>query len=258
MDDPAMESLDPEAAPGTAAAGYVPTPREAEALARTKARMAARPKVPKFKIEQKGGVAQLKLVHEDETTAAAMQVNALGLGNYEEFSSLLKGVLNFTTRDGKIDDVATSEALQLVIGIGPENTLEAMLAVQMAAVHLATMDAARRMHRTPLDAEIVACNSKVLNNLARTFATQTEAFKKLRPGNPQRVVVEHKHYHLHQTPEAAAAAALGGGVETETEHNPHVRELPQREAVLGYLETVGGAVQGSGGDGLERVPLSRC
>lgn len=256
MDKAAIESLEPnDDGIGEVGKGYTPTPREAEALARTKARMASRPKVPKFKIEQTGGVAQLKLVHEDETTAAAMQVNALGLGSYDEFSSLLKGVLNFTTRDGKIDDVAASEALQLVIGIGPENTLEAMLAVQMAAVHLATMDAARRLHRTPLSVESVACNSKVLNNLARTFSTQAEAFKKLRPGSPQRVVVEHKHYHLHQTPDATGDS---GGVETETELNPHVRELPQREAMLGYLETVGGTLQGAGGNGLERVPLPRC
>ena len=69
----------------------------------------------------------------------------------------------------------------------------------------------------------------------------------------QRVIVEHKHYHLHQSPEAGE----GGGVETETEHQPHVRSISERAAMLGNVETLGAEMQGPGGEGLVGVPVSR-
>lgn len=250
-EDKAMDQLEPDAP--ALKSGYVPTDRESKAVERTKARMAARPKVPKFTLESKDGITSLQLHHEDETTAAAMQVDALGLGSYEEFSSLFASILNFTTnKQGAADAYSANQALQLVIGMAPQNTTEAMLSVQMAAIHLATMDAARRMHATPLDIEVVTCNTKALNSLARTFATQAEALKKLRSGGPQRVVVEHKHYHLHQ-----GADVTGGGVETETETKPHERRISKRNAVLGYIEANGVQVPGTGGEGLDGLPLPR-
>jgi len=254
---PKSTGTDPKSKPTKPAPeAYAPTPREAAALARVKDRQEKRRRFPELKSSfNADGVAQIASDHPDETTALALQIDALGLGSHHEFTSILKGVFNFTPKGNAINAENATEALSLIVGLEPRNTTEALLATQMAAVHLASMDAARRLSRTASTAEAIAVNTKAMNNLARTFAVQAETMKKLKGGGPQRVVVEHKHYHLHQTPETTGE---GGGVQTETEQLPHVRELPQREAMLGYLETVGGAMQGAGSDGVERVPLPRC
>lgn len=255
VDEKAMKAL--EAAPDVAAAvapGYTPTAKEAVAIRRTQERLAARPSFPGFSTKTDNGVATIAIAHADETAAVALQLNAVGLASYQEFSSILSSVLNFTmsNKGTEVNANAATEAMHLIVGIGPQNTTETMLATQMAAIHLATMEAARKMNKSPTSVEAIACNSKVLNNLARTFAVQTETLKKLRSNGPQHVVVEHKHYHLHRGPDGT-----GGGVETESEGKPHERSLSERPAVLGYLETNGMQMQGASGEGLEGVPVPR-
>ena len=67
----------------------------------------------------------------------------------------------------------------MIQAIDPRDEVEAMLAAQMAAVHLATMTFARRLnhvetHSTAGQRRIAA------NKLARTFAPQMETLKKYR------------------------------------------------------------------------------
>ena len=62
-------------------------------------------------------------------------------------------------------------ALTVVQGIEPRDTVEALLATQMAAVHIETMKAARRL----ANAEVIPQHDSALmavNKLARTFAVQ--------------------------------------------------------------------------------------
>ena len=57
-----------------------------------------------------------------------------------------------------------------------------MLAAQMAAVHVATMDFAR---------DLAPVNTSAFNKLTRTFAMQMEAFKRYRSGAEQKVTLQH-------------------------------------------------------------------
>ena len=242
---------------------YEPTAAEKVAMERYQARVAARRRFPEMEVTTNGnGVAQIASVHKDETTALALQLDAFGLGSHHEFTSLLKGIVNFTSKDGAVDGVNMTETLALVVGMEPQNTTEAMLAVQMAAVHLATMEATRRLHRTAASVEAVSVNTKALNNLSRTFAVQAETMKKLKGTGEQRHVVEHKHYYLAAGALGPGSQAVlgdvkGGGVQTKTEHQPHERSLSEREAVLGYLEADGMPVSRPRSERLERVPLPR-
>jgi len=80
--------------------------------------------------------------------------------------------------------------LSVIKGIDPRDQLEAMLAAQMAAVHMATMTFARRlMHVENLPQQDSA--ERAFNKLARTFAAQVEALKRYRTGGEQTVRVEH-------------------------------------------------------------------
>jgi hypothetical protein len=80
--------------------------------------------------------------------------------------------------------------LAMVKGIGPKDEVEAMMAAQMAAVHMATMTFARRLVHVD---NILQQDSaeRAFNKLARTFAVQVEALKRYRTGGEQKVTVQH-------------------------------------------------------------------
>jgi hypothetical protein len=76
------------------------------------------------------------------------------------------------------------------LSIEPRDQLEAMLAAQMAAVHVATMTFARHLAHAE---EIVLVDSteRAFNKLTRTFAMQMEALKRCRSGAEQKVTLQH-------------------------------------------------------------------
>ncbi|HEV2517916.1 MAG TPA: hypothetical protein VGV07_21875 [Devosia sp.] len=150
------------------------------------------------------------------------------------------------------DDKVFRGHMALVQGVEPKDEIEAMLAVQMAAVHSATVRMATDM-RNAGTIDRLEFYERSMNRLARTFTTQVEALKKHRSG-AQKVVVEHRHYHLHQE---TADTEEGVGVSEELEHQPHVRRLSERETVLSHLEAHRQPVQGAGCDGVEGVPVPR-
>jgi hypothetical protein len=90
----------------------------------------------------------------------------------------------------KIDEGASNFLLSVVRGVQPRDELEAMLAVQMGAIHQATMMMARRLNHVETIPQQDAAE-RALNKLARTYATQMEALKRYRTGGQQKVTVEH-------------------------------------------------------------------
>ena len=80
--------------------------------------------------------------------------------------------------------------LSVVKGVEPKDQVEAMLAAQMAAVHMATMTFAHRLaHVDNITQQDSA--ERTFNKLARTFTAQVEALKRYRTGGEQKVTVEH-------------------------------------------------------------------
>ena len=80
--------------------------------------------------------------------------------------------------------------LSMVKGVGPKDQVEAMLAAQMAVVHMSTMTFARRLaHVDNIPQQDSA--ERAFNKLARTFAAQVEALKRYRSGGEQKVLVKH-------------------------------------------------------------------
>ena len=85
---------------------------------------------------------------------------------------------------------ASNFLLSVVRGVQLRDELEAMLAVQMGAIHQATIMMARRLnHVDNLRQQDSA--ERALNKLARTYASQMEALKRNRTGGQQKVTVEH-------------------------------------------------------------------
>jgi len=86
---------------------------------------------------------------------------------------------------------AFNNAAKLIEGIGPKDTIEGMIAVQMVAIHGLTMENSKKASCGNVSAEV---GQKYINNtmkLSRTFAAQMDALKKYRSGGAQKITVEH-------------------------------------------------------------------
>ena len=80
--------------------------------------------------------------------------------------------------------------LSIVRDIAPRDPIERMLAVQMAATHVATIRSARWLANTETIPQVQA-HYVGFNKLTRSFAAQVEALRKHRTGGKQVVTVQH-------------------------------------------------------------------
>jgi hypothetical protein len=92
------------------------------------------------------------------------------------------------------DDYAGNDERGFMIGIvnelAPRDAVERMLAVQMAATHVAIIRSARWLAHAER-VEQVQAHYSGFNKLTRTFAAQMEALRKHRNGGKQVVQVQH-------------------------------------------------------------------
>ncbi len=100
--------------------------------------------------------------------------------------------------------------------------VEAMLAAQMAAVHMAAMTFARRLANVETIPQQDSAE-RAFNKLARTFAAQVEALKRYRSSGEQKMTVQ--HVHVAEGGQAIAgnvtAPADGVGVRKKVGEQPH-------------------------------------
>ncbi|CUK08370.1 hypothetical protein PH7735_03236 [Shimia thalassica] len=80
--------------------------------------------------------------------------------------------------------------LSTVDDIAPRDAVERLLAVQMAATHVATIRSARWLANSD-QLEQAQVHFNGYNKLARTFTAQVEALRKHRNGGKQTVTVQH-------------------------------------------------------------------
>lgn len=80
--------------------------------------------------------------------------------------------------------------LGMLSGIKPKNEIEGMLAAQMVATHILSMETAKRAMIAEQTVEGVTENVNRSNKLMRTFTLQVEALSKLR-GDTKTVTVKH-------------------------------------------------------------------
>jgi len=80
--------------------------------------------------------------------------------------------------------------LSIIRDLAPRDPVESMLAVQMAATHVATIRAGRRMANCD-NLPQVRTHYTGFAKLTRAFAAQVEALRKHRNGGKQTVIVQH-------------------------------------------------------------------
>jgi len=167
-----------------AKAEYKRTPREDEVVDRVLDAFAVSP--PEVKIEDGRVVPQ----HPHEDTGLLLLMDALGTEHLAFVRALLVQLANVGPPGSEVSSANANFMLSMVKGIKPKDQVEAMLAAQMAAVHVSTMNFARRVLHAE-DAAVLDISERTFNKLARTFVAQVEALKRYRSGGEQKVTVQH-------------------------------------------------------------------
>jgi hypothetical protein len=121
-------------------------------------------------------------------------MQALGTTNFDFANGIMRQVASASETGGKPSEDDANFIISVIEGIEPRDQVEAMLAAQMAATHLATMTFARRLSGVEtIQQQDSAANA--FNKLQRTFTTQVQALKNYRSTGQQKVTVEHVTVH---------------------------------------------------------------
>jgi hypothetical protein len=144
-----------------------------------------------------------------------------------------------------ISEIGINAALALIEGFAPKNEVEAALAVQMTCTHLATMSVMGRLGPATGTEDHVCRFASAAARLLRAYATQFEAYRRLRHGGDQHVRVE--HVHINQ-----GAQAVIGSVHPLQEGRTHLREAQMRPSgeiqgenrAVGAMDMSASGVQG--------------
>jgi len=117
-----------------------------------------------------------------------------GTNHPEVADGLLRHCFKVLKHDEATDEHAGNDERTFIVAavaeIKPRDGVERMLAVQMAATHVALIRAGRWMANADTLAKLDAYTNGY-NKLARTYTAQMEALRKHRSGGKQTVVVQH-------------------------------------------------------------------
>ena len=118
------------------------------------------------------------------------QIDGLFSSSTPEFSNAM--LVHCVNVSGSNDDRSEDKnhAIAIVNEIAPKDGIEAMLATQMASVHIAMMRHSWKLAGA-VNIQQLEIQEKTFNKLARTFTAQMEALRKHRHGGQQKVTVEH-------------------------------------------------------------------
>jgi hypothetical protein len=215
--DQAQDSSDSAHADKT----HVPSPQEREMVERLSQKQKQEAPAPKLKIEQlKNGTSRVDFEHPDKTVAYALLASALGTADADFINSVLSQLATATGKRSRADEGQLNFVLSVLAGVAPRDRIEAMLAVQMAMVHLATMTFTKRLaHVETIPQQDSSQNA--LNKLMRTFTTQIETLKRYRGGAQQTVKVE--HVHVHEGGHAIVGSVHTGGGAPKPKEQAHAQ-----------------------------------
>jgi hypothetical protein len=166
-----------------------------------------KPILPSIFAQGKDEKTVLINVNSDEAFKALKE--SLGTENphlWKLFSAHLEGCAD--SRTGAANNL--NQLIPILYHIAPRDTLEAMLAVQMAGIHNVAMNCLSRAMNSQQTFAGRESNLNYATRLLRTFTAQMEALQKYRgKGTQQKVTVE--HVHIHQGGQAIVGAVSHQG-----------------------------------------------
>lgn len=166
------------------------TKAQQEKVRETAAKVCARSNGPPMALTMEGNMLQISYVAHDEVAANLLLMAELGTVDPHFQAGIARQVATLGSQGNKLDEGNSNFVLSVVRAVQPRDELESMLAVQMGAVHAATMMMARRLNHVETIPQQDAAE-RALNKLARTYAVQMDTLKRYRTGGQQKVIVEH-------------------------------------------------------------------
>jgi hypothetical protein len=116
-----------------------------------------------------------------------------------------------------------SATVAALIGIGPKDEIEGMIASQLLAAHNASMECYRRAKLAEQTFEGWREALSQANKLSRSYAVLLDALNRHRGKGQQKVTVE--HVHVHEGGQAVVGnvetPGAGGGITPKPEDQPH-------------------------------------
>ena len=127
--------------------------------------------------------------------------------------------------DEKTHDRQCSAAVAGLVGIGPKDELEGMIAAQLIAAHNAAMECYRRAMIGEQTLEGRRENLNQANKLSRTYAALLESLNRHRGKGQQKVTVEHVHVHSGGQAVVGVVEPPGGGDRQKLEEQSHAKQI---------------------------------
>ena len=201
------------------------TPSEIEAS--NKVRVAHMMGAPRMKVSRsENGAKKIGPEHPDTFTGLALLMEAVGTSDVDFFGGLIDQLS--TANGGEGDERTLNFMLAVVKGIKPKDQMEAMLAAQMAAIHLAAMRFSRNLAEID-QLDHLDSVERTFNKLTRTFASQMETLKRYRTGGEQAVTVQHVNV-------SEGGQAIVGNV-TQGHRNVAPNGMPAQPLALAHDKT---------------------
>ena len=163
---------------------------------------------PPMKLTMAGDSLKVSFEHDNDLAAAALTMADLATMDSAFKSGLVTQIAGIGSQGQRMDQGNSNFVLSVVRAVQPRDGVETLLAVQMGAIHAATMMLARRLNHVENIPQQDAAE-RALNKLARTYAVQMEALKRYRSKGEQRVIVE--RVTVNQGGQAIVGAVSHGG-----------------------------------------------
>jgi hypothetical protein len=152
-------------------------------------RVRRRRRAPKVQLSSKPG--ESGVVGFPSSVEYIRLMSAFGTTDFDHAQLMLSGVIQAASKGSPPSEKHINEALAAVTGIGANDEIEAMLATQMVATHMAVITALGRLKGSSIFQQDSNVNLAV--KLLRTFMMQVEALERYRGKGRQQVTVEHLH-----------------------------------------------------------------
>jgi len=157
------------------------------------------------------------------------RLKAIGGSPSDQWNSVLANqttsALWLTHSDDETRDRQCSATVAGLVGIGPKDELEGMIAAQLIAAHNAAMECYRRAMLAEQTFEGRRENLLQANKLSRTYAVLLEALNRHRGKGQQKVTVEHVHVHSGGQAIVGVVEPPGGGDRQKSEDQPHAKQI---------------------------------
>lgn len=224
---------------------YEPTKKEAELIAAHIDKVKNQKPAPALKFTKNAsGKLDISVEHTDQAVGWILYMESLGSVDLDFAHGFTNQLINMGSAGTEPNTSQINYFLSMVRGIEPRDTLETMLAMQMAAVHNATMTFAKQLTNvTTIPQQDSA--ERALNKLARTFTTQIEALKRYRSTGEQKVTVQ--HVTVNKGGQAVIGDVTAGEGNKKSEELPHAKQITHApsETLSCQLEAVGETVPSS-------------